>query len=139
MIALVRGVTRFTFAPLAISSALIFRVPSTLTFVDLKIPCPLRLRPDFGRDAGKDSDGIHRPTAIFTRRKCHMCGYLAPSSTVVPSWSTQLQLSKERQIRQILMTLESHLLRMEYLVWDWPDWTLALVVLGFITVQPVIV
>jgi len=28
---------------------------------------------------------------------------------------------------------------MEYLVWDWPDWTLALVVLGFIKVQPVIV
>src|SRR2546430_17234045 len=77
MIALVRGVTRFTFARLQFRR-LWFSVSGLfLHFVDLKIVCPRSRGPWTRADAGKDSDGIPPPTAIFTRRKRRMCGCLA--------------------------------------------------------------
>jgi hypothetical protein len=89
MIALVRGATRFTFAPFAISSALVFGVGPSLTFVDLK---PLRGQSHahpWPIQTGKDSEGIRLPSAIFTGRKCCMVRALAKkpgmSSTFNPA------------------------------------------------------
>src|SRR2546421_9098718 len=84
MIALVRGVTRFTFARLQFRR-LWFSVSGLfLHFVDLKIVCPRSRGPWTRADAGKDSDGIPPPTAIFTRRKRRLCGCLARARQWLP-------------------------------------------------------
>ena len=72
MIALVRGVTRFTFAPLQFRPLYLFVVGSALTFTDSKPLRPrIKLRPA-AEGTGKDSEGIHVPSEIFTGRKCYM-------------------------------------------------------------------
>ena len=72
MIALVRGVTRFTFAPLQFRQLyLSLSVPLLHLLILNHFALESKLRPA-AEGAGKDSEGIHVPSEIFTGRKCYI-------------------------------------------------------------------